>query len=841
MRQIRGPAFFCVSMIMLLIGIWAVPELAVADDPILLQGTVTDRVTGLPMPNVSVLINSTSLSATTTDANGFYFLAASQLSQTTGTLYFLNAGYFVASTTYDVTAGAQTLDISLLPGGAVIQGTVTDAVTLAGLPDADLSFHFTCNAGVDAQCTFLASGGTATSDINGQYVIDSSQFLESGLAGLQLTSDTVLVATYTPRSEKNLGIPITNPLPLQRDFAMTQNHGINFEEVTATSGINFVGRSFGASWGDFNGDGWADLYTGNHKAMGSLWVNNQDGTFTNIFPSHWTNAFTPDKHGAEWGDYNNDGNEDLMELSGAGEGTGSVPSVLMVNNGNGTVTDQATALGVAYPLGRGRTPLWLDWNNDGILDVFQANDSRPDLQAPSALFVQSNGVFTVHSLTGLAPNVNSMYAQLSDLKGNGQKLMILETLASYPGPIFAVGVDPAPDLRSSLKIPATANVWDSAIEDFNGDLRPDFFLASLNNTANEALLTDSRTLKISFNVNKAERGVQFVCDCYLTFTLGPSWDVKLATVYIGSKGVHPAVKASATSTFTFIRAWTDPTVQGMFKHSPGVSSGLYIGYDAPTHTWSILASNGGSRLAFNVMVNFSADVATFTPVNLNSSILPLKERLILNMPTGFVDASNQPALIVPRSCSSIAAGDFDNDMDVDIYLVCRDKVSNQPNVLLQNDGHGVFTVVPFAGGAEGSTAGRGEVGAMADFDHDGFLDVFVTNGEGEVPFTNGPYQLFRNTTNNGNHWLELNLQGVQSNRDGIGAKVIVTAGGKAQLREQSGGLHRYAQNSSTLHFGLAGNKKATTVTVYWPSGIVQTLNDVSADQILKIIETAPSP
>jgi len=111
MRQIRGPAFFCVSMIMLLIGIWAVPELAVADDPILLQGTVTDRVTGLPMPNVSVLINSTSLSATTTDANGFYFLAASQLSQTTGTLYFLDAGYFVASTTYDVTAGAQTLTV----------------------------------------------------------------------------------------------------------------------------------------------------------------------------------------------------------------------------------------------------------------------------------------------------------------------------------------------------------------------------------------------------------------------------------------------------------------------------------------------------------------------------------------------------------------------------------------------------------------------------------------------------------------------------------------------------------------------------------------------------------
>ena len=65
-------------------------------------------------------------------------------------------------------------------------------------------------------------------------------------------------------------------------FGATVNAQIVCEEVTAGSGISFTGRSMGASWGDYNGDGWADLYASNHKGMASLYVNNRNGTFTNI-------------------------------------------------------------------------------------------------------------------------------------------------------------------------------------------------------------------------------------------------------------------------------------------------------------------------------------------------------------------------------------------------------------------------------------------------------------------------------------------------------------------------------------------------------------------------------
>jgi hypothetical protein len=73
----------------------------------------------------------------------------------------------------------------------------------------------------------------------------------------------------------------------------------------------------------------------------------------------------------------------------------------------------------------------------------------------------------------------------------------------------------------------------------------------------------------------------------------------------------------------------------------------------------------------------------------------------------------------------------------------------------------------------------------------------------------------------------------------VGAKLILTAGGVSQMREQSGGVHRFAQNFQRIHFGLAKNLVANKLMVYWPSGVVQTFNDVAADQILEITEGQP--
>ena len=94
---------------------------------------------------------------------------------------------------------------------------------------------------------------------------------------------------------------------------------------------------------------------------------------------------------------------------------------------------------------------------------------------------------------------------------------------------------------------------------------------------------------------------------------------------------------------------------------------------------------------------------------------------------------------------------------------------------------------------------------------------------------------------NTNRWIEIDLVGARrtsllgtaSNRDGLGAKVYVTAGGVTQLREQNGGYHRWSQDSQRLHFGLAGNQTVDTVRIEWPSGRIDTFSNVAANYPLQ--------
>jgi hypothetical protein len=125
---------------------------------------------------------------------------------------------------------------------------------------------------------------------------------------------------------------------------------------------------------------------------------------------------------------------------------------------------------------------------------------------------------------------------------------------------------------------------------------------------------------------------------------------------------------------------------------------------------------------------------------------------------------------------------------------------------------------------------------VADYDNDGFLDLFITNGLGST-FNKGPSQLYHNGGNS-NHWLEIDLEGTVSNRDGVGAQVLATAGGATQLREQNTGVHRFAQNSQRIHFGLGKNTAVDTLVVKWPSGIVQTIQNIPADHIIRVTEPA---
>ncbi len=621
-------------------------------------------------------------------------------------------------------------------------------------------------------------------------------------------------------------------------FAATQ-----FEEVTTTAGIHHAGQSYGVSWGDFNGDGWPDAWVTNHLTLPSLYLNNGNGAFTDIAASVWPGQANDDTHGAAWGDFDNDGDQDIYQTIGAQEGVGSLPKQLLVNEG-GVFIDKAALLGVVYPLGRMRTALWVDQNNDGKLDLVVSNELRPDHQAPSTLFRQTeNGFIDVGQDVGFEVSDSSAYTQISDLNGDGQMDLLVHggnfgSNVGFPYRVYDLRKEPFTDLQTSLGLVKTTHVLDSAIADFNGDLKPDIFLArlpDLRKAQSDVALLGANVIHVRLVTAANEHGVSFQASGNIKFKFAGQLSTSL--IYIGTGGWHPSAIVSLSP--------TDSKNWGIANHIPGVNEAVYVGYEPATQIWTILSSSPLSKDRWvRVEAPSPSTVSQITAIHFDPAAIPLEDRIFFGSDSGFVDAS---ATALPKDengalkrtwCKSVIAGDFDNDMDVDLYMVCTRTTANLPNMLYENLGDGRFVTVPDAGGAVGSLLGRGESVAAADYDRDGFLDLYVTNGFYSGPFNldAGPDQLFHNR-GNGNHWLEIDLQGVLSNRDGIGAQIFATTpDGKIQLREQNGGIHRYAQNHQRIHFGLGGNTAIQRLVVHWPSGQVQELRDVPADQILRITE-----
>ncbi len=158
---------------------------------------------------------------------------------------------------------------------------------------------------------------------------------------------------------------------------------------------------------------------------------------------------------------------------------------------------------------------------------------------------------------------------------------------------------------------------------------------------------------------------------------------------------------------------------------------------------------------------------------------------------------------------------------------------NQPNVLFRNDGDGTFTDVSEISGADDPGYRRGAV--YLDFNGDGCLDLYLAN-IGTSPLQAQISRLYRNRCDWGNDWLIVKTEGTESNRDGIGARVTVTADGLTQIREVSAGGSNKSQNMLPVHFGLGKSKVVDTVEVRWPSGIVQTLTDLPANQKITVVE-----
>ncbi len=191
--------------------------------------------------------------------------------------------------------------------------------------------------------------------------------------------------------------------------------------------------------------------------------------------------------------------------------------------------------------------------------------------------------------------------------------------------------------------------------------------------------------------------------------------------------------------------------------------------------------------------------------------------------------------------------DFDNDGAQDLFVlnghpfepiqkVFPRVTFAEPPLLFENTGKAFRDATAEHGAPlKRDYAGRGL--ATADYDNDGDTDLLLLN-VGEPPV------LLRNDGGNARHWLGLKLTGTKSNRDGVGAKVLVTAGGARAWKALAGGTSYCSASDARLLFGLGASARADSVEVRWPSGQVSTLKNVRADQYINVKEgegRAPRP
>ena len=187
--------------------------------------------------------------------------------------------------------------------------------------------------------------------------------------------------------------------------------------------------------------------------------------------------------------------------------------------------------------------------------------------------------------------------------------------------------------------------------------------------------------------------------------------------------------------------------------------------------------------------------------------------------------------------------DFDNDGWKDLFVARANVMDNisiqtpsrkypEPNTIFRNLGNGKFADVSATAGPDFQIEAAHRGVAFGDLDNDGRVDMVVS-------VLNGPAELFRNITDNGNHWMLLKLVGTKSNRMGIGAQIrVTTADGKKQWNEVTTAVGYACSSDPRVHFGLGKNEKISEIQILWPSGITQILKDVAADRILTIEESA---
>ena len=480
--------------------------------------------------------------------------------------------------------------------------------------------------------------------------------------------------------------------------------------------------------------------------------------------------------GAAWFDYDRDGDLDLYMTNRVGA------NHLWRNDGNGVFVDVAAAVGAADASHDGSGVAVADYDNDGDLDIYLAN-SDGDVLLKNQL--TETGTATFIDVTATAfPGITTPQRGTSAAWGDYDKDGFLDLYVTNHQEIEGTGAGSQDRLFH--------NNGDGTFTDVSYLLGGD---DNLGGYGFVATWTDYD--------NDGDLDILLINDC----PFGPVG----TKLFRNDGGSDPL-------------AWTFTEVSASVgaadcRNGMGIAVGDY-----DRDGWmDYFYTNIGSPLLLH------NNGGTFTDVTAAAGL----------------DDGVVPATGNDRVTWGAIFFDYDLDGFLDLAVAAGSLKRSgtagtdpQPNLLYHNDGNGIsFTDVSANSGID--ETGRGRTLIMGDYDGDGAPDLFLVDyGENVHLYRND----YANTT--GHHWLILDLQGAGpplSNRDGIGAKIkLTTPDGAVQYCETRSGTSLGGGSDIAAYFGLNNNTLVSQVQVTWPSGIVQIVTGLAADQRMTIVE-APAP
>ncbi len=507
--------------------------------------------------------------------------------------------------------------------------------------------------------------------------------------------------------------------------------------------------------------------------------------------------------GAAFADSDNDGDLDIYITNGFG-----LPNALYRNNGDGTFSEVAKEAGVDHR-GFAMGCNFGDYDNDGDLDLYVTNCNEPNV------FFRNNGdgTFTDVTLeTRTGDDRWGVSGAFADYDNDGDLDLYVVNYIRFARELAQMDfvlVERAED--NVLLAPEPYDPQGNVLYRNNSD-------GTFTDVTNQAGVADEDGKGLSamfgdydndgdadlFVANDISRNRLYRNNSDGTFT-----DVSFL------EGVDDPRSGMGIDWGDYDNDGDLDFYVGYFKHQ---ANALYKNNlpDSPSKgaknnaRLRLSARNNGRLRLTEILANFD-DIAL-------AAGLAEPCRMYVTWGAGFLDYDNDGYLDILAVNGHIKSDDID-------LTVCI----GQPDFLFHNNGDGTFEDVSKNTGVWSSYKYVGRGTAFGDYDKDGDIDILIANN-------NGPAVLLRNDGGNQNNWLHLKLIGTQSNRDGIGARVTIKSGGLTQTREVIAGNSVMSQSSLEATFGLGKNPKAEMVKIRWSSGIVQTMKDIAANQIIAVVE-----